>query len=92
MFGFIERLDRIYLDNGDYFKVIDTCKTPDAGWETAICVVSKQEFADEMWEGNLDFTLDDFIAWGDDLLWGWDVVENYRTRRQAERGHKKWAK
>ena len=85
----IKRFDRIFKESGDRFITVDTCKTPDAGWETAVAWITKERFAQKM-DGWDDATVDDFADyWGECNLY-WDVVENYRTEAQAKVGHAKW--
>ena len=92
MFGMVERLERIVVDRGDYYDVVDTCKTWDAGWETAIARVFKKTFAKEYWEDEYDFTAQDVADYCDESMLYWEVVQRYRTRNQAEKGHQKWGK
>lgn len=97
MFGyFIEMEETRMRDtvevNGNWF-IVDTCKTPDAGWETGIAQINI-DYMREDWglEDDEELTAEEIEDYGNDyVLGGWEV-QNYRTKREAVAGHKRVCK
>ena len=89
MYCFMDKLGHDIVEvNGNWY-IVDTCKTPDCGWETGIAQININAMREE-WDGD-ELTAEDIREWGEDFDMGWDV-QNYRTKRQAEAGHKRVCK
>lgn len=88
---FVEKMARETVKiNGEWY-VVDTSKTPDTRkWETARAKVDLNEFSKILWEGENDYTDNDIIEWCEELPLWFTVVEVYKNKKQAEKGHEKW--
>ena len=97
MFYFeVERLARDVVEVDGEWYIVDTCKTPDAGWETGIASIDLESMAEELDidEEEGESLYPELIRkYAEDFIdeWGWEV-QNYRTKRQAEAGHKRVCK
>ena len=93
---FVEHLARDIVKVNNEWFIVDTCKTPDAGWETGIAAVDLERMKAQWDEDVAEFGEELDEEWGDEyirehaeLYTEWWDVQNYRTKRQAEAGHKR---
>jgi hypothetical protein len=96
---FVEHLARDIVKVNDKWFIVDTCKTYDAGWETGIASVDLERMKAEWDDIFSEFGEELDEEWGDEyirehaeLYTEWWDVQNYRTKRQAETGHKRVCK
>lgn len=92
MVSFVEPLARDVIRVGDDVFVVDTCKTPDAGWETGISKVDIHKmYKDIAEEWGDSLTEEEVIEHANDYTGDWEV-QNYRNKREALAGHKRVCK
>lgn len=91
----LERIGHELVEIDGELKIVDTVKTPDTGWETAILTVDKEEIIGQYEEDTGDTVSWDELEEGEIQYYAeycgcWIVAKNYRTRKQAEKGHEKF--
>ena len=82
------RMRDVVCVNGNWF-VVDTVKTPDAGWETGIAKIDVEALREAIIEDEDDELMDEDIRTYYDEFTGWWDVQNYRTKREAAAGPKR---
>lgn len=90
---FVDTLDHTFIKvNGRYF-IVDTCYTVDCGWETGIAEVYADRIKEEIFDGEpiTDEDVENYAEESWDFMGEWKV-QNYSTRKQAEKGHKRVCK
>lgn len=93
MFMGIERAARDIVFYNGHFTLIDTVKTPDAGWETGIIAIDMDKLLEESglaiaadWDAIVNDVALEYYFCSD-----WLIV-NYKTKKEAIAGHKKYCK
>ena len=94
MFMEIERAARDIVFYNGHFTLIDTVKTPDAGWETGIIAIDMDRLLEETglsmaadWNIIVNATALEEYYIGD-----WLIVNDYPNKKTAMANHKKFCK